>query len=61
MTTCVKVDAHAGWDVEVKVADKTEFGWVVRHEIVKKHTERVFYVHSTTDIWGVREIQPDTN
>jgi len=59
MTTKITVDAHAGWDVAVKVAEKQDDGlWAVREEIVPKFTQRDFYVHSHMDIWGIREVSP---
>jgi hypothetical protein len=56
MTTSLTVNAHAGWDIEVKVAEKTNLGWNVREVIVPKNTEQVFYIHSTMDIWGIKEL-----
>jgi len=59
MTTKITVDAHAGWDVAVKIAEKREGdSWFVREEIVPKLTQRDFYVHSGMEIWGVREVSP---
>lgn len=59
MTTIVTVDAHAGWDIEVKVAELREDGWYVQRCIVPKFTVHTFYVHSAADIWGIREIKPE--
>jgi hypothetical protein len=48
MTTTVKVDAHAGWPVEVTEVD---VGTGAEHKnlpkVVEPHTEGTFYVHST--------------
>jgi hypothetical protein len=60
MTTAVKIDAHAGWDVEVLCRAFNGDGSTVSvsTHIVPKHTEQTFYVHSNMEIARVTEIKP---
>jgi len=57
MTTKVTVDAHAGWDIEVK----TVFGEqsqekVEKIVIVPRKTVQDFYIHSGMYIASIKEI-----
>lgn len=56
MTTAVIVDAHAGWDVEVKTDTGGGAPESVQTEIVEKNTKRTFYIHSSMSIVGIKEI-----
>jgi hypothetical protein len=58
MTTQVTVNAHAGWDVSVEVIDVNADGTetVVRTQVVSKHTEEHFYIHSHRRLGVVKEI-----
>lgn len=59
MTTAVKVDAHAGWDVEVVVQTLDSEGAVVAEvtNIVLKNTEQTFYIHSHMKLGSVQEVK----
>ena len=58
MTTSVKIDTHAGWNVDVIVAQNgIAVGPVER---VPPNSEKTFYLHSTQDLL-IREVQPDAD
>jgi hypothetical protein len=56
MTTSITVDAHAGWDVEVTIAEGSDHAGTFRVRIVPKNTKETFYVHSTMRITSIREL-----
>ena len=57
MTTAVKVDAHAGWPVQV-VSAQGEPGMasVILTDVVPPNTERTFYIHSGLRILSIAEM-----
>jgi hypothetical protein len=63
MTTAVKIDAHAGWDVEVTLRHVSRnmkydrFTASVETHVVPAHTEQTFYVHDGVEIIRVAEIK----
>lgn len=58
MTTAITINAHAGWDVEVRVAQLNEEGKEVTAtvKIVSKHTEQTVYIHSHQIITSIKEL-----
>lgn len=59
MTTAITVDAHAGWDVEVKIQDLDTDGNVVteRVQVVPKNTKETIYIHSHRQLGSVKELK----
>ncbi len=58
MTTAINVNAHAGWDVEVKIAQLTQEGELFAElaQVVSKHTEQTFHIHSHRVITSIKEL-----
>ena len=58
MTTSIKIDAHAGWDVEVKIAQLTQEGNLFAELVVviPKNTEQTLHIHSHRVITSIKEL-----
>ena len=58
MTTQVIVDAHAGWDVEVKIEVLDQNKNVSRTEtkVIPKNTKDTVYIHSHMQISSIKEL-----
>ncbi len=61
MTTQVIIDAHAGWDVEVKIEVLDQDKNVSRTEtkVIPKNTKDTVYIHSHMQISSIKEL-PNT-
>jgi hypothetical protein len=56
MTTSVKIDAHAGWPVQVVFENgEPHYPKSISVETVAPNTERTFYIHSGMRILSVIE------
>lgn len=57
MTTAVKVDAHAGWPVQVvSEQGEAQYPKTIVTDVVEPFTERTFYVHSGLRILSIVEM-----